>query len=776
MTTIEHADDIDIPPRPYLPPAFAAALSACMASAWMLEDGWNRLWTEQTCSLSVKTQLVMILFGVALSILGVVLRRKEGNRYGSYLLASGTACVICVCSCSIWLQGANARMERLSGSVSSYSFVIAGDASRGDTGVSCSARVIGETGTVKASVRLIGEDAYQRGDVLRVIGRWKPLDDSDWSRSRFMKGESSSVRIISVLDVREGASATPIERLRRPLLSSIDPATDPASALLAGVVCGYATELSQDGLRDAFARSGLSHLVAVSGSHLSVVCALSTALLGRTSMSRRKQRVIVSCLLTGYVLLTGASASAIRAACMNGCGILAAAGGRRKHGISALSLSVCAMLAIDPAYVFDIGFQLSVASLLGILLLGGYARYALSYVPLLRFTRNGLAMTLIAQLSTAPLSIPLFGQVSAIAPLANILIAPMVSALLALGVVFVPLSLAFPFLLAPLEWLGRGIIFCARLCASVPFACLPVSTDSPVPPCLVLICVVVFMSWPRLTKLLVRSVLILLLSGVFGWLIFWIQFAPTSITVLDVGQADAILLRSGSHAVLVDAGVDEDVLQALARNNVFKLDAVVVTHWDADHWGGLPYILDTYPVDRVLVAKGAKAHEPSGLRALGIEIDEIEYGDKFRVGEIACRMLWPYTNVDGEDNADSVALLAQCGKNDEGFSMLLTGDTEVDEEHEYADSAGDIDILKLGHHGSAKSVDATLLQTLRPEVAIASAGEGNSYGHPTSECTDALADRGVRFLCTIDAGDIVLTPDAGGVRVRSSKSAAGALE
>ena len=101
--------------------------------------------------------------------------------------------------------------------------------------------------------------------------------------------------------------------------------------------------------------------------------------------------------------------------------------------------------------------------------------------------------------------------------------------------------------------------------------------------------------------------------------------------------------------------------------------------------------------------------------------------------------------------------------------MLLTGDTEADEANAYADAVGDIDVLKVGHHGSAASVDEEMLAALTPELAVASAGEGNAYGHPSREARQLLAQAGCPFICTIEAGDVTLFPDDEGARVATAR-------
>lgn len=249
--------------------------------------------------------------------------------------------------------------------------------------------------------------------------------------------------------------------------------------------------------------------------------------------------------------------------------------------------------------------------------------------------------------------------------------------------------------------------------------------------------------------------------------VYWDRFAPPSVTVLDVGQADAILIRQGGAVALVDCGLDERVVAALVRNNVHHIDAVFVTHWDEDHWGGLPAVLEQFPVGTIAVAADALEDAPAEvLNRPGVEYRQVRRGDTVDIGSFCARVMWPFESVDGEGNEDSLVLLLSYVQEGKGLRMLLTGDAEIDQEREFVQEVGDIDVLKLGHHGSKVSVDDELLDVLKPELSLASAGEGNRYGHPSDACIDAVKEAGAVFACTIEHGDITVTPTANGFAMR----------
>ncbi len=768
----------DLPPRPYIPPLLIAVGVMALIDYVLLDCAWRSFCTSAAPGLD--PVVLSSCVGVAGLLAGAGYCMRERSAYWfKALVITGMLTLAALCSTVLWCKKMDDSLDAFSGAVSRYEFVVVGDSSRNDRGYTCAAEAY-EEGIPVARVRLTGNRLMQRGDAFCAVGRLSELGDSDWARSRFMKGESAAVSVVHYREYREGAADTFILAMRRAVLERLEPQESSDHALLAGVLCGYGTDLSTDGLRDAFSRAGVSHLVAVSGSHLAVVSACLETVLRRARAPRRLALVLTALLLVAFVLFTGASASAVRSACMVASGSVALWFGRRRHALSSLALAVGAMLFLNPGLIFDLGFQLSAASVLGIHLFLGYTVFALKTLGLSRGASESLGLTLIAQAATLPITIPVFKQLSLIAPLANILLVPCVSLILALGIVymaFLPLAPAAAVFHTLLSVLARGTVSLVRACAAIPFACLSVGPSAPLCGFLLLFAVFLYVRWPR-----PRKTPVLLGAGVFafacgGWLAYWIWLAPPSITVLDVGQADSILIRDGAHTVLVDAGVDDQVVDALVRNNVFKLDAVVVTHWDKDHWGGLPDILSRYPVGAIVVARGAAASAPDELSTYTDRLLELDAGDRLAIGRFSCRAVWPGEEVKGGENGDSIVLLARYGSDDgRGLSVLLTGDTEVEQESEYVDAVGDIDVLKLGHHGSAKSVDESILNVLTPELAIASAGADNSYGHPTEECVSCVAESGCKFLCTIESGDIALSPAGFGFTVRCSKASEAALE
>lgn len=758
-----------MPPRPLMPWTMALCAGLCVSCGLVLNMAADLLLGERAAPV---TLLVAIPVAAAACI---VLARSCMRlvRWRRWLFAAALGLVAGAVVSAGWAIGALRASKALDNrAASSLEFVVRGDPSIKDGAYSyaCDAYA-GEKRL--GQVRLSCNRELGAGSHVRTIGRISRFENDLYGRSRVLRGELRKVKVIRLVSVDEGPSG-PLLRLRNGLLASIAPATDPARSLIAGVVCGRSAELRAQPAGDWFSVTGTAHLIAVSGSHLAIVGFVSEGVLQKTRCSRGLQRAILAITLVGYAVFTGASPSAVRACCMVFATLVVNGAGRRRHGLSALFVTMSIFVLLRPTVLFETGFQLSCASVLAILCFCPYVTYALGELGVPSGVASMLSVTLCTQLATLPITIPAFGTFSLIAPLANAVIGPVVSLLLAVSIVLVPFSLVEPLqawaLVVPMI-AARCALFFEQLFAAVPGASVSVPPDSMwiyLVPCLL---TVLLVWWPRpRARPMAVGLLCLMLAAAVPY-VYWERFAPPSVTVLDVGQADAILVRQGGAVALVDCGLDERVVSALVRNNVHHIDAVFVTHWDEDHWGGLPDVLDQFSVGTIVVAADALDGAPAEvLNRPRVTYRQVACGDTVDIGAFRTRVMWPFDTVDGEGNEDSLVLLLSYAQEGKSLRVLLTGDAELDQEREFVREVGDIDVLKLGHHGSKVSVDTDLLGTLKPELSIASAGEGNRYGHPSDACIDAVKEAGGAFACTIEQGDITVSPTAKGFAMRCQRS------
>ena len=757
-----------MPPRPLMPWTMTLCVGMCVSCALVLNVAADALLRE-------RTPAVGLLWAIPFAAAVFVVLAQSCARLAPlkrWLYAASVGLVAGAVVSAWWAVGALSASKALDGrAASSLEFVVQGDPSINDDVYSytCEARADGKN---LATVRLSCDRELKVGAHARVIGRVSRFENDAYGRSRVLRGEVRKVKAVRIVSVDEG-SPGPLLRLRNGLLASIAPATDPARALIAGVVCGRSAELRAQPAGDWFSVTGTAHLIAVSGSHLAIVGFVVESALQKTRLSRGLQRGLLVLALAAYAVFTGASPSAVRACCMVAASLVANGAGRRRHGLSALFLTMAIFVLLRPTVLFEMGFQLSCVSVFSILCFCPYATYALAELGVPSGVASILSVTLCSQLATLPVTIPAFGTFSLIAPLANAVIGPVISVLLAVSIVLVPCSLV-PLLsrgalVVPMI-VARCALFFEQLFAAVPGASVSVPPDTPLVYVVPFALAVLLVWWPRpRARSMAVGLLCLMLAAGVPY-VYWDRCAPPSVTVLDVGQADAILFRQGGAVALVDCGLDGRVVAALVRNNVHHIDAVFVTHWDEDHWGGLPAVLEQFSVGTIAVAADALEDAPAEvLNRPGVEYRQVRRGDTVDIGSFCARVMWPFESVDGEGNEDSLVLLLSYVQEGKSLRMLLTGDAELDQEREFVQEVGDIDVLKLGHHGSKVSVDGELLDVLRPELSLASAGEGNRYGHPSDACIDAVRDAGGAFSCTIEQGDITVSPTVTGFAMRCQR-------
>ena len=487
----------EFPPRPYLPPAAAGAAGALVAAALGLEFGW-RSYIASDSGAPGQTAFAVLAVSCAVGILCIFVRPFWGERMRRWARWLGIGVVLGAASATLgtmWRASAHERMENIV--ASACIFEVEGDPSISSYGVQHTARVMSADGAVLGRVRLDADSAYEDGTRLRLVGRASSLPDSAWGRSRYMAGEVARVSAVRIID-SEPHAIGPIEALRARMLDVIQPDASQARALVAGIVCGRTTELDQASASEAFARTGTSHLVAVSGSHLALVTSLAQVFLAFVGARLRTRYLLLVLLMSSYVILTGGSASAVRSLIMVGLALVASWGERRGHGISALALTTMALVARDAGVVFDVGFQLSAMSVLFIQLFYRYLSYLLIRFGMPRPIAEPLSLTLCAQWGTLPITIPIFGTCSIVAPLANLVLGPVMSALLVVGLVSVPLAaIVGPLadvLLAPADALASISVFGAQAFAGFPYASIAMAA-SPASALPYLAACVVYAAW-----------------------------------------------------------------------------------------------------------------------------------------------------------------------------------------------------------------------------------------------------------------------------------------
>jgi len=541
------------------------------------------------------------------------------------------------------------------------------------------------------------------------------------------------------------------------------------AALARGFVLGEDEEIDE-GTKEDFRRAGLSHLLAVSGQNVTLLALLAMPVLGALGIPLRLRLFWVLGLIAVYVPVAGAGPSIQRAGVMGALGLLATLAGRRSSRFYALVVAAALTLAIDPGIASDIGWQLSFAAVLGILLLAApLARAVSSRIGSGSWRRalaEGIAMTIAATLATAPLIAFHFETLSTTTLVANVLALPAVAPAMWLGMCAAGLAQVPGVPLEPLNGLNALLLAyvaqVASWCAAPDWAELEVHLDGKGLAAAYLalgLAILVCRRWPRPTLALAAAAGALWLPLPSGIGQSGAIAAPEHglrVEVLDVGQGDAILLQpAAAPAVLVDGGPPGAGLERkLEQAGVERLGAVVVTHDQSDHAGGIEELLGAMPVERLLIARAGRGLA-ARARAAGAAVERVAAGREMRSGALRLQVLWPPPDlatapgVAVDPNQLALVIEARWGE----FSMLLTADAEAEA---VPLDPGPVDVLKVAHHGSDDAGLAALLVRTRPQLAVISVGEGNSYGHPTAATLATLRRYRVPTLRTDEDGTVVI--------------------
>lgn len=628
-----------------------------------------------------------------------------------------------------------------------------------------------------------GQAAPKPGDLLAGMGFIKPGKGRDAFELRLTDWKLNSVTSVW----------SPLHNLRAAFIKNLSGVSAEAKSLVAGLSIGVVDEMPND-LRSNMQITGLTHLTAVSGANCAIVIGLIWWLLSRSRLGRRGRLIGSMLALIVYVLLVGQQPSVLRAAVMLAAVLFSRFLGRGVEAIDALAAAIVVLLVFDPWLATDLGFLLSVLATVGLVMLSrpiGERLASGRIAPRVAHPKilQAVSVVLAAQVLCLPVIIGLSGALPLYTLPANLLAEPLVAPVTVVGMAAVVTSFV-PGLSTALTWVAsipaQLIAWNAKFFANLPGASWPWPAGALGIVAALIICIAAAnlllgrkargISFAALAVVSAASLAFGLAKPIAATA--W-DSSGASVVMCDVGQGDAMVVRSQGQVALVDVGPDPEKIDAcLKRLAVQRIDLLVLTHFDQDHVGGILgairgrrvlAVLETpWPDTRPIVG-----FIDSQVKTSGAELVLAQQGLSGELGELSWQVLSPSKAAsEAEDSNDGSIvltfsapefnLLALADLGERGQMRLVENNPQL-----VSKLHGKPFILKVAHHGSA-DMYPELYEALSPEVALVGVGIKNGYGHPTQRALKALSFGDTRIFRTDTDGSIAITVKPGGKRTEDA--------
>lgn len=543
-------------------------------------------------------------------------------------------------------------------------------------------------------------------------------------------------------------------------------------------------------VKSSFATSGISHIISVSGLHLTILSNFIAMLLNALFIRDKRIKNLIMIVTTFMLmLLMGFTPSVLRSGTMLIISSLAYFADRESDSLNSMCIAAFLIFLINPVSAYDLGFLLSFASTLGIVLIYPYFynKFNLSRKSFVNTLAAAILTTVSSQLIALPISVLYTDSLSTMFIITNLLVVPFMPAVLLSGILFL-IEAAIgvfvrPFLSGLIFLLTYGIIELIMWFANLEYSSILLSGKiffkvyiTTFVSAIAVGYIVNFKECSMKKKFI--SSLIVLIVAVVSFITSYTPSLPgeARVTFLNVGQGDCALIQtSNGTSIMIDGGGtsvedysvgDEVVIPYLISNNIRKIDYAIITHFHDDHAEGIITLMKNYQVDNLIVPDVIvedndiknSAYKIANKKAINIK--EVSDGDKLEIDNVILDILSPVKDFDGDLNNTSIMLKAQCA----GASFMFTGDAEKAAEKRLLGRNLKCDVLKVGHHGSTTSSTDEFVKAVSPEYAVISVGEDNVYGHPAGKTIYTLLKYDVEYMRTDLNGTIVFDVDKDGIK------------
>lgn len=575
-----------------------------------------------------------------------------------------------------------------------------------------------------------------------------------------------------------------IHKIREKLKQNIQELlTKETYALGIGILIGDNSRINEKIVED-FKNSNLSHMLAVSGAHINYVVLTVNILFTKKRAGIKAQRVVTIMMMLFFMELTQMTSSVVRAGISCIIYMLASLLYRKADVINAMAISTLLILLNNPFKLFDIGFQLSYAGTLGIILFCKLINIPIKN-KLLKYLKDSIIISISANIFIIPIMMYQFNTISLTFILSNLLAGPLLGISIILEIIVLLISfMSINIAAIPAKVLNILLILIINIANW--FSNIEISKIYVITPKIIsivayyLICAAIILKQKN-RKIIVIIMLTVLIINLF----------PTPkklrINFIDVGQGDSTLIRTETNKViLIDSGGstasssfdvgNKVLLPYLLDRRIKKIDFIIVSHFDADHCQAFETVIDNINVRKVVVCKQSMITQEylniiNKCKKKNIKIIVVERGDKLKIDKRAeFEILHPGERFldDGKGGLNANAIVCKMNyklNNGKIFSILFTGDIEVEAEKELEQVYGKklkADILKIAHHGSKTSSREEFIKLVSPKIALIGVGENNKFGHPADITLERLEKENVKVYRTDQMGEVSITINKNG--------------
>ena len=574
--------------------------------------------------------------------------------------------------------------------------------------------------------------------------------------------------------------------------------------LLSGILIGDKEGIEKE-VQENFRDSNLSHMLAVSGAHVSYVILGITYVLKKVKVNKLWSNMITIVTLCFFIFLTGASPSVIRACIMAIYIIIGHMMHRKTKLISSVSLSLLIILILNPYKLLDIGLQLSYGGTIGIILFSGVlAKKAKlnnlleGFVNKLKYRVKQLIVVCVsANLIIFPIIAAHYSTMCLTFVISNICAGPILGVIIILGFITIFVSFVSINLAKPCAWILNIFIqilmYITKICSSLPFSKIYIKTPS-LSQIIIYYMILIFIYYickirkkkrrlihKKLLRIVqnkkVQKLAIIVIILIFTSMQI-LKCLPSDLTIyfIDVGQGDSTLIVTPNHkTILIDGGGTEfesdfdigkqTLLPEILGQGITKIDYLLISHFDSDHVGGLLTVLESLKVKNAIISRQIKESENYKkflkiVKDKKINVMIVKKDDEICIEKnLKIDVLWPQREQITDNVLNNNSIVAKVIYNN--FSILFTGDIEkVAEENiirEYKDTnLLTSDIIKIAHHGSKTSSTEGFLNLVNPKIALIGVGRDNKFGHPNEETIQRLKNMNVKIYRTDEMGEITI--------------------